>query len=320
MREHVYRVNRSTGRSRLTACMTPPRPELDAITATTLAHYDANARTTSSAARSDHDVTQNLAALMRHIDGAAAVDDPRLRLRTGPRPEDDRGAWATSRSDSTAREAFVRRGPARPTGATVLHQNFVDLDLPTGTYDEICANASLQHVPRAVLPEVLCKLRDGARCRAACCSRRSRAATTRRDGTARVTASITTLTAGDASSARPASSSSSTSIARPAVRSTSSAGWRASGAATSRSAGGTSAGAITVRIARLPAPAVDAHPFEPVLRGPAELRRGQVDARIAARDVARPPRADRMRDRASGRGLERGDHLAHRCCRDRSRG
>jgi len=43
-------------------------------------------------------------------------------------------------------------------GCTVLHQDFVALDLPPASFDGIFANASLFHVPSAVLPDVLLRL------------------------------------------------------------------------------------------------------------------------------------------------------------------
>ena len=43
-------------------------------------------------------------------------------------------------------------------GCEVLHQDFIALDLPTACFDGIFANASLFHVPRVVLPEVLARL------------------------------------------------------------------------------------------------------------------------------------------------------------------
>ncbi len=98
----------------------------------------------------DHDVTQNLAALMRHIDAPR----PWTILDFGCGPGRDLKTIAAMGHVPVGldgSEAFVRRA-REATGATVLHQNFVDLDLPTGAYDGIFANASLQHVPRAVLP------------------------------------------------------------------------------------------------------------------------------------------------------------------------
>ena len=45
-------------------------------------------------------------------------------------------------------------------GCDVLHQSFFELALPAGAFDGIFANASLFHVPRALLPSVLASLRN----------------------------------------------------------------------------------------------------------------------------------------------------------------
>ena len=41
------------------------------------------------------------------------------------------------------------------TGCEVLHQNFIEIDLPVNYFDGIFANASLFHVPSNELPTVL---------------------------------------------------------------------------------------------------------------------------------------------------------------------
>lgn len=45
------------------------------------------------------------------------------------------------------------------TGCPVLHQNFLELDLPVGYFDGVFANASLFHVPSQELPRVLKELK-----------------------------------------------------------------------------------------------------------------------------------------------------------------
>ncbi len=152
MRWRVYRVNRSTASRNMART-----PKLDDVTARTLAHYDANA-VDFERGTEDHDVSQNLAALMRPIDGPP----PWTILDFGCGPGRDLKAIAALGHVAVGLDgsaAFVRRARAA-TGATVLHQNFVALDLPGGAFDGIFANASLQHVPRAALPGVLQALRD----------------------------------------------------------------------------------------------------------------------------------------------------------------
>ena len=48
-------------------------------------------------------------------------------------------------------------------GCAVLHQSFLHLDLPDAAFDGVFANASLFHVPRAVLPTVLAQLHASLR-------------------------------------------------------------------------------------------------------------------------------------------------------------
>ncbi len=132
-------------------------PDIDLATARTLAHYDENAADFERATQ-DHDVSQNLATLIRHIEGPA----PWTILDLGCGPGRDLKAIAAMGHVAVGldgSEAFVRRA-REATGAKVLQQNFSALDLPGGAFDGIYANASLQHVPRAVLPDVLRRLHD----------------------------------------------------------------------------------------------------------------------------------------------------------------
>ena len=131
-----------------------PEP-LHAIAATTIGHYEANARDYAERT-ADHDVAQNVATLVRHLEGAG----PFALLDFGCGPGRDLPALAANGEaiglDGSA--AFVRMA-REATGATVLHQDFVALDLPPARFDGIFANASLQHVPASALPRVLGELR-----------------------------------------------------------------------------------------------------------------------------------------------------------------
>ena len=132
---------------------------LSAITRATLSHYEAAAND-YRAGTLDHDVSQNLATLYRHI----ARTPPWTLLDFGCGPGRDLRAIAAAGHEAVGldgTEAFVRM--ARATGAEVLHQDFVALDLPAGRFDGVFANASLQHVPRAALPAVLARLHDALR-------------------------------------------------------------------------------------------------------------------------------------------------------------
>jgi SAM-dependent methyltransferase len=127
----------------------------DDITAATLAHYEQRAEE-FRAATLDHDVTQNIAALLRHIEGEA----PFVILDFGCGPGRDLRAFAARGHvaiglEGAANFAAMARADS---GCEVWQQNFLELDLPGGRFDGIFANASLFHVPSAQLTRVLRQL------------------------------------------------------------------------------------------------------------------------------------------------------------------
>jgi SAM-dependent methyltransferase len=121
----------------------------------TLAHYEATAAEFREGTW-DHDVSQNVAALLDAIEGPA----PRTILVFGCGTGRDlltfrdRGHVAVG-LDGVA--AFVDMARAT-TGCEVLHQDFLALDLPAARFDGVFANASLFHVPSHELPRVLREL------------------------------------------------------------------------------------------------------------------------------------------------------------------
>ena len=128
--------------------------------ARTLAHYDTNAASFAEATAL-HDVSQNYAALLDAIETA-----PPLRiLDLGCGPGRDlawfkaQGHEAVGLDGSTAFVEMARNA----TGCEVLHQNFLALDLPRGSFDGVFANATLFHVPVQELPRVLRELFDTLR-------------------------------------------------------------------------------------------------------------------------------------------------------------
>ena len=131
--------------------MHPEEPP-DALTAQTLAHYDASADVFWEGTR-NHDVSQNYAAFLGAIEGPS----PLTLLDLGCGPGRDvlhfsSLGHAVTGLDGSARFVEMAR---RLTPCPILHQDFLHLELPRGHFDGIFANASLFHVPRAALPGVL---------------------------------------------------------------------------------------------------------------------------------------------------------------------
>ncbi|MGD0190293.1 MAG: class I SAM-dependent methyltransferase [Rhizomicrobium sp.] len=129
--------------------------DLDATAARTLAHYDARAEQFRDGTR-DHDVSQNIASLLRHIDG----EPPFAILDFGCGPGRDLIAFATLGHEAIGLEGSARfAAMARDNGCTVWQQNFLALELPDSRFDGIFANAALFHVSSQALPRVLGELR-----------------------------------------------------------------------------------------------------------------------------------------------------------------
>jgi SAM-dependent methyltransferase len=105
----------------------------------------------------DHDVSQNIAALLKHIVPPA----PFTILDLGCGPGRDLSAFTHLGHRAIGLEGapeFVAMARAA-TGCEVWQQDFLNLDLPDSTFDGVFANASLFHVPTQELPRVLRELR-----------------------------------------------------------------------------------------------------------------------------------------------------------------
>ncbi|SHN05865.1 Methyltransferase domain-containing protein [Pseudomonas asturiensis] len=125
------------------------------ITTTTVEHYNRVADDFREGTR-DHDVSQNIDALLRHIEGPT----PWQILDFGCGPGRDLKTFTSMGHvavglDGSERFAEMARSE---TGCEVLQQNFLELDLPPARFDGIFANAVLFHVPRQELPRVLLQL------------------------------------------------------------------------------------------------------------------------------------------------------------------
>jgi len=129
--------------------------ELARIARLTLAHYDQSAEQFWAGTR-DHDVSQNIAALLQAIEATP----PFTLLDFGCGPGRDlatfrqRGHHAVG-LEGSARLAAMARSHS---GCEVLEQNFLELGLPAEHFDGVFANASLFHVPQQELPRVLREL------------------------------------------------------------------------------------------------------------------------------------------------------------------
>ncbi len=129
--------------------------DLQAIAARTLGHYNGRAQAFWEGTR-DHDVTQNIAALLQHIEGTPPFE--LLDFGCGPGRDlmtfTALGHHATGLDGSPPLAALAREN----SGCEVLEQNFLELHLPDHRFDGIFANAVLFHVPSAELPRVLREL------------------------------------------------------------------------------------------------------------------------------------------------------------------
>ena len=129
--------------------------EVEATSGRTLEHYERSAEDFWRGTR-DHDVSQNIGALLRHIEG----EPPFTVLDLGCGPGRDLKAFADLGHvavglDGAARFVEMAR---EYSGCEVLRQDFLKLQLPAGRFDGVFANAALFHVPGQELPRVLREL------------------------------------------------------------------------------------------------------------------------------------------------------------------
>ena len=109
----------------------------------------------------DHDVSQNIEALLSAIEG----EPPYRILDFGCGPGRDLrrftalGHQAVGLDGSNALAGMARE----ESGCDVWHQDFLALDLPDAQFDGIFANASMFHIPSSQLPRVLIDLAKALR-------------------------------------------------------------------------------------------------------------------------------------------------------------
>ena len=125
---------------------------LNPISQRTLAHYNEHAEDFFAGTR-DHDVRQNMNALLQHIEGSA----PFKILDFGCGPGRDLKAFSLLGHTAVGLEGAARFAEmARAySSCKVWQQDFLALDLPAEHFDGVFANASLFHVPSQELPCVL---------------------------------------------------------------------------------------------------------------------------------------------------------------------
>lgn len=129
--------------------------ELDDISRRTLAHYERNARQFFEGTV-DHDVSQNIDALLGAIEGIPPYTI--LDLGCGPgRDLKTFKAFGHRAIGLDGAEHFVEMARSY-SGCEVWHQDLLHLNLPQAMFDGIFANAVLFHVPSRALPGVLAHL------------------------------------------------------------------------------------------------------------------------------------------------------------------
>ena len=129
--------------------------DLAKITNLTLEHYNQRAEEFWEGTR-DHDVSQNLAALLQAIETVP----PFAILDFGCGPGRDLKTCVALGHTAVGLEGAARfAAMARAySGCEVWQQDFLQLDLPPNYFDGVFANASLFHVPSQELPRVLRQL------------------------------------------------------------------------------------------------------------------------------------------------------------------
>ena len=135
--------------------MTLKQHDLEKIATLTLDHYNQSAEDFWQGTR-DHDVRQNMAALLQYMESAP----PFAILDFGCGPGRDLKVFAELGHVAVGLEGAERFAVmARAhSGCEVWQQDFLKLDLPENHFDGVFANAALFHVPSQELPRVLLDL------------------------------------------------------------------------------------------------------------------------------------------------------------------
>ena len=160
MPSYAYFIAKFADRNDRTACVMESNMKLDGqdlkkIVDLTLQHYNQRAEEFWEGTQ-NHNVSQNVAALLQYIQGAP----PFKILDFGCGPGRDLKTFAEAGHMATGLEGAMRfAAMARAnSGCEVWQQDFLKLDLPDNHFDGVFANAALFHVPSQELPRVLQEL------------------------------------------------------------------------------------------------------------------------------------------------------------------
>lgn len=129
--------------------------DLEKITNLTLEHYNQRAEDFWKGTR-DHNVSQNIAAMLKYIEGEARF----TILDFGCGPGRDLKVFADLGHIAVGLEGAAQLAAMAHahSGCEVWQQDFLKLDLPENHFDGVFANAALFHVPSQELPRVLLEL------------------------------------------------------------------------------------------------------------------------------------------------------------------
>jgi SAM-dependent methyltransferase len=129
--------------------------DLENLSNLTLEHYNQRAQDFWKGTH-DHDVSQNIEALLQHIES----EPPFTILDFGCGPGRDLKAFVDLGHIAVGLEGaahFAAMARAN-SGCEVWQQDFLKLNLPDNRFDGVFANAALFHVPSQELPRVLREL------------------------------------------------------------------------------------------------------------------------------------------------------------------
>lgn len=134
--------------------------DLDEIESHTLGHYDNNVEAFWLGTR-DHDVSQNIEAFLRELPQDKRLDILDFGCGSG-RDMCTFKALGHKPTGLDGSKAFCQLAHQH-SGCSILHQQFLRLELEEVSFDGIFANASLFHVPSQELPRVLGELHRALR-------------------------------------------------------------------------------------------------------------------------------------------------------------